>query len=442
IDDLPPAPVEVRLPSHPADGKNSVPGVKQSHAHIRLKAVNGLFRLPGLSPHEDITDLRIKPDLPFQLTRDYYSGLHSVSVSGAKNNQTIAFTYVVQQHSDKQSDKQSDKHHKSYNDNSPMKEWMHRPEIRCSNAIKTRIDTEFEQIHGLPEVLREDLIAIQQAESHQQRLEAIAVYCQQFTGKGKPEQCEHFFQYLLKNRQGNCTHRSAIFVALCRYYGIASRLVNSASHAFPEYSLDGGRSWQSRGDLGGVPTRLDILEPDAQPIQKATPQGSQSHTLPGLFDQHSERKRWGSKRKFRVTKKPGKTAGSSRALPTTDLNIASRIKKLCNEQGLTGLSKSDALLEQMVALLGNDRDLHESWCSGEWYLSRKKKMILEDTLYSGLHNSTGKIADGQIIKRLMDIKKLFMVGNKDINQWFYVLSANMFDADFSCPSTINFVREA
>ena len=430
IDDLPPAPVGVTLPNHPTGGKNIIPGANQSRAHIRLKAVNGLFRLPGLSPHEDIIDMRIKPGLSFHLTRDYYCGLHSVTVPDAKRNETIAFTYVVQQ--------QPDNHHPSSTDDRLVKDWTHRPETRCSKAIKTGIDALFGQMHEFPEGVRDDLLIIQKAETHEQRIEAIAHYCQKFTGKDKPGRSKHFFRYLLQNRQGNCAHRSAIFVTLCRYYGIASRLVSNAIHAFPEYSLDDGCSWQSR-QLGGALVQLEILEPDVQPTQKAAPRGSQSYTVPGLFDQATEQQK---RLKLSVTEKSVKTADSGCPLPASDLNITRKIKELCDQQGLTGLLKSDALLKQMVAQLGNDRKLREDWHNGERALSRQKNMILKDTLDSGLHNSIKETADGQIIKRLMDIKKLFMNGNCDINDWFSTLRNEMCKADFSRPSTINFVREA
>ncbi|WP_422489361.1 AAA family ATPase [Endozoicomonas sp. ALE010] len=384
INDLPPVPVKVTLPRHPASGKNMMTGVNQSQAHIRLKAVNGLFRLPGLSAHEDIIDMSLEPDLPFHLRRDDYSGLHSVVVPAAKRNETIAFTYVVQ--------RQSSKRHTSLTGKQLVKDWTDRPETCCSSTIKTSIDPLFEKIQGFPEGLRKDLVAIQQAESPRQRIEAIANYCQQFTGKAKPEQSKGFFQYLLQNRQGACVHRSVIFVTFCRYFGIASRLVSNTVHVFPEYSLDDGRSWQSRQDLGGAPTQLEILEPD-KPIQKATPKSSQ-------------------------------------------------IEELCDQEDLTGLLDSDALLKQMAAQLGNDI-VRKLFFEDEADLSGGgKREILADTLHSGLHNSIKDIADGQIIKRLMDIKKLFINGNSDINDWLSALDKALEGADFSKPSTIDFVREA
>ncbi|MBO9496439.1 AAA family ATPase [Thalassotalea sp. G20_0] len=436
IDDLPPEPVEVTLPNHPTGWENRIPAANQSRAHISLKAVNGLFRLPGLSPHEDIIGMVIQPGLPFRLTRDDYCGLHSVVVPAAKRNETIAFTYLVQQ--------QPDSSHPSFTGDHRVKDWTRRPETSCSAEIKTGIKDLFEHMHKVPEGLCKDLLAIQKAESPRQRIEAIAHYCQQFTGKGKPDPGTHFFSYLLHNRQGACAHRSAIFVALCRYYGIASRLVGNAIHTFPEYSLDDGGNWQSRLGLGGAPARLDVLEPDVQPTQKAAPQSSQSQTTPGLFDQATEQqKRRGSE--LIVTGKPGKTVDFVSPLPTIDLNIVGQIRALCR-QGLTGLLQGDALLEKMdrkISQLGNDKELLPDLRNGERCLYEEKETTLKAILLSSLRNESKKIADGQIINQLMDIKKLFMHCNFDINKWLEILSdAIRLNADFSEPSTINIVREA
>ena len=217
--------------------------------------------------------MRTEPELEFQLIRDRYTGLHTASVPGVRSNQAVTFVYVIETtEPGEQSSHLTDSHGQAA--------VAQRFDAHCSQAMKAGIDKLFADLEQLPEETREPLRAIQQAEQPAQRAEAIARYCQQFSGSARPAKSENFFEFLLRKRQGSCRHRTLVFVAFCRYYGIPSRVMKNELHSFVEYSLDGGGVWQTK-DLGGAPGEVNLKPADFQPSTQEHRSGSHAKQLTG-----------------------------------------------------------------------------------------------------------------------------------------------------------------
>ena len=203
-----------------------VPGSYQVEGKITLKPVNGLCSIPGLMPDEDIVEMHTVPSVKFRLKQDQYTGLHRVHVPAG--NRSITFTYTVQaRESGRQSPSQ------------PLQ-----PDAHCSMPMKQAIETLFAHMSEYPQHQRQQLLAIKEATTTEQRIDAITHYCQQFSGHAKPAARQPLFLYLLQQQQGSCRHRVVAFVGLCRYFAIPSRIIQNTSHSFVEVSLN--QTWYSR----------------------------------------------------------------------------------------------------------------------------------------------------------------------------------------------------
>ncbi|WP_448218333.1 AAA family ATPase [Endozoicomonas sp. 2B-B] len=208
-----------------------------------------LATLPSLTFNDYIVALRITPALPFKLVRDRYTGIHTLRIPEAKDNQRFDFAYVVE-------------HREPGRKTLPEEarpERLTSLDVRCSEGMKTVLNKLFKTIKKQPTEIQVPLQKIKDAEGTEQRIEAITEYCQQFSGKTTPASQKNFFKFLIKQRQGSCRHRTPVFVAFCRYFGIPSRIVDSRIHSFAEYSVDEGQTWVSM-DLGGAPVEKTEIE--------------------------------------------------------------------------------------------------------------------------------------------------------------------------------------
>ena len=243
VSDFPAMDVEVDMPA-------KVPGRQQVLGKFSLIPVDGLCQLPGLTPDEDIVEMHTVPPVQYRLSRDQYSGLHLVRVPAS--SERVTFTYMVQIREG------HDQHSRQ-----PLPLVVH-----CSRPMKLAIKTLFAHLDEYSQPQRDQLLAIAEAKTTEQRIDAITHYCQQFSGRAKPTSNQHLFLYLLQQQQGSCRHRTVVFVALCRYFGIPARIIINSCHVFAEFSLN--QTWQSR-DLGGAPGSEQIVVPDFSPsYERAT----------------------------------------------------------------------------------------------------------------------------------------------------------------------------
>ena len=240
IRDFPAMDVEVDMPA-------KVTGRQQVVGKIRLIPVDGLCLLPGLTPDEDIVEMHTVPSVQYRLSRDQYSGLHRVRVPAS--NQRVTFTYTVQA-----------REGHDHNPRQPL-------DVHCSQPMKLAIETLFAHMDEYSQHQRDQLLAITEATTTEQRIDAITHYCQQFSGRTKPTTGQHLFLFLLQQQQGSCRHRTVVFVALCRYFAIPARIICNSCHAFVEFSLN--QTWQSQ-DLGGSPGPAEIVVPDFSPAHERT----------------------------------------------------------------------------------------------------------------------------------------------------------------------------
>ena len=240
VKDFPAMDVEVDMPA-------KIPGRQQVVGKISLTPVDGLCLLPGLTPDEDIVEMHTVPPVQYRLSRDQYSGLHRVRVPAS--DQRVTFTYTVQA-----------REGHGRNPGQPL-------DVHCSQPMKLAIETLFDHMDEYSQHQRDQLLAITEATTTEQRIDAITHYCQQFSGRTKPTTGQHLFLYLLQQQQGSCRHRTVVFVALCRYFSIPARIICNSCHAFAEFSLN--QTWQSR-DLGGAPGPAQIVVPDFSPAHERT----------------------------------------------------------------------------------------------------------------------------------------------------------------------------
>ena len=221
--------------------------------------------LPSLNSGEAIRAMKLRPEKNFSLMRDRYTGLHMLHVPvTAPEGDLIEVHYIVEKPDTDESDyRRGRQDQKPFTTLEPV-----RPDATCSSEIRQAIDTLFSQecLQTLPEDQQEALNNIKQAPNQELLIRYITSYCLHFRGDSKPDNV-NLLGFLLKERQGACRHRTPVFVVLCRYYGIPARIVKNEAHVYPEYSLDGGATWQFE-DLGGAPGRIFEQKKDF-PIERS-----------------------------------------------------------------------------------------------------------------------------------------------------------------------------
>ena len=248
---------------------------------------NQWFYLPSLKSEERLVSLRLRSEKTYRILKDRYTGLHMIHVLDApsEEEERIVIDYILDW------DDTSKRESSSERQQALLPAKLHRPDATCPEAIRRWIDKLFspEVWNQLPDDQVSELENMHNPLPLKNQVSAITRYCQKFVGNASPED-QNLFYFLLKERQGSCRHRTPVFVALCRYHGIPARIIKSEPHVFPEYSLDGGQTWQSV-DLGGAPGDIHLSQ-IARP--KATEgnslhRGSQSMQALFACADHSQR---------------------------------------------------------------------------------------------------------------------------------------------------------
>ena len=117
----------------------------------------------------------------------------------------------------------------------------------CVSRARGEITRQVESLFQAKPELKQQLSAT----SPRKLANTLISYCRGFvddplTGQGPPGLLYH----LINEKKGTCRHRTWAFCALAEYFGLPARIASNLIHSWPEYSLDGGRSWQA-GNLGG-----------------------------------------------------------------------------------------------------------------------------------------------------------------------------------------------
>ena len=423
-----------------ADMAAKIPGSYQVEGKITLTPVNGLCSLPGLVPDEDIVEMHTVPSVKFRLKRDQYSGLHRVCVPAG--NRSITFTYTVQaRESGCQSPSQ------------PLQ-----PDAYCSMPMKQAIETLFAHMSEYPQHQRQQLLAIKEATTTEQRIDAISHYCQQFSGHAKPAARQPLLLYLLQQRQGSCRHRVVAFVGLCRYFAIPSRIIQNTSHAFVEVSLN--QTWHSR-DLGGAPCDSQIAAPQfstpnvpapltqqvaappfspRQPRENGQPNQTEltknEEILFSVFNQASSEEQMYLAKVIKVDTETLRQSVRKRT-PLTQANIrtATVISELWSKATLIGLSLGLTLLKVKGELDDNDRCLIGKMESNFYSICplvlALKKLISTD------------VDTARLIQLLADLYKTVIVnGSTHPIIWHNALVGALIYTDLTKPAAAALAREA
>ena len=239
--------------------KNETYGINTINA-----SMGQYYYLPGLEPDDKLVALGTDPQLPYSIVRDRYTGLHMISFGGNENsdrgkNVSVKIHYILETKPWVSPWAIPEKPRHRYTSPQPVTH----EDAFCPKAASRVIRNLLQpaSLNKLTQPVREGLQAIDQAVDDNQRITAITHFCRGFQGDKNPADDENFLAFLLTQRQGTCHHRSIAFVLLCRYYGISARLVLSQVHAFPEYSLDGRRSWQT-AELDGAPMNVTVTSGD------------------------------------------------------------------------------------------------------------------------------------------------------------------------------------
>ena len=409
-----------------------VPGRQQTEGRISLIPVDGVCLLPGLIPDEDIVEMHTTPPVEFRLSLDRYTGLYQVRLPAGNQSITIIFTVQARES-------------RRQNFSQPLQ-----PDIHCSQPMKSAIDTLFDHMDEYPQQQKEQLLAIKEAMTTEQRIEAIVHYCRAFSGHTKPAAHQPLFLYLLQQRQGSCRHRVLVFVGLCRYFGIPSRIIFSKHHAFVEFSLN--QSWQSR-DLGGAPGSVQLTLPQfstsgqraalTQPKAGQSLATNQPHRQSGLaaqasilfhvFNHASSEEQSLLARAMKVDTDTLRQHAQKGTPLAANLKIASVITYLWKDASLSGLSLGSALLNAKGVLDDDDKDL-----IGKPFQLEPRP--LTSTLIKLL--STDVDTD-RLIQLLTEIYTTVIVnGRVHPIIWQRALSEPLIFADYDKPATAILARKA
>ncbi|WP_448218335.1 AAA family ATPase [Endozoicomonas sp. 2B-B] len=417
-----------RLPGH---NQEVTLASNQTLATFKWSSKNGEFALPSLKPDEHIVALRIEGDMAFTLVRGGYTGLHTLYVPEARANQRIEVAYVVET---REPDKKSS-----------VKEALREPSTRfdthCSEGMKKVLHGVFTAIDQQPSEIREPLRKIANAHDTKQRIKAIKEYCKQFSGKARPEENENFFRFLVTQRQGRCSHRTAVFVALCRYFGIPCRYVRNYTHGFAEYSLNKGQTWESvsLGGANGVTTKITY---NFQPTRQVEDPGAVSRKIKGhlkalLKGADSAHQQALAKACVMSLGELKKNLDNLSAWPEANLSFSNIIRNLWERNDLTGFSMGVSLIE----LLGTDA---LSYFEKPWDLN-----VIDDGwyIYQSMSEAAKQILsnsdEDQVTEPLRSLhSKMIDQAGANPHQWHRSIVKILEDSDLTKPSVIHFAREA
>ncbi|WP_422138950.1 AAA family ATPase [Endozoicomonas sp. ALC020] len=421
INDKPTLGIETLIPARlPGHDQEVTLAEDQTLATLKRSSCNGQFDLPSLTPDDYIVALRIEPDLPFTLVRDRYTGLHSLTIPEASAWQSIQFFYVVEP---RKTSTKGTRPERSIDSDS-----------QCSEAMKNVLDELFTTTDQYPAEVEALLQTMKSTEDTRQRIKAITDYCQQFSGKARPESSDNFFQFLVTQRQGSCRHRVPVFIAFCRYFGIPCRQISNLVHSFAEYSVDRGQTWEPV-DLGGEPVQTTEITPDFQPTRKSGSSGTASKKIKDLLKGTDSAQQQALAKACGISfEELNKALEGNNALPDTNPGTFEMVKNLWKEKDLAGFSMGVSMLETKTLghlekqLIG---DVHDP----DGYTWKPMSEAVKQILSSSAAN--------QVIEPLKSLhSKMIIQCGADPCQWLSSMMDILKYSDLANPAVIHFAREA
>ncbi|WP_281645455.1 AAA family ATPase [Parendozoicomonas sp. Alg238-R29] len=330
--------------------------------------------LPSLTAGETIRAVKLIPGKNFSLMRDRYTGLHMIHVPDATPEENVAIHYVVETpNTEKNNHRCGGQHQTLFTTGEPI-----RPDATCPPEISKEIENLFSSkcLQTLPEDQQMLLSDIKEAHDPETRISHISMYCMCFCGESKTKDT-NLLRFLLQERQGACRHRTPIFVALCRYFGIPARIISSASHTYPEYSLDNGATWKSE-DLGGSPSKIIKHENNFPTGKKGISLAAGSQKLNDTLRGMNPQEMAAMAQALGITSEEVvSSAHSGLALPAsqTFLTRAEVIEKLWEQGSESGFSLGCRFLKDLDKL-----DFHERNLLG--CCTTKSKQLADAVIYA------------------------------------------------------------
>ncbi len=383
---------------------------RQTYGKVQLKYQSKTWLyLPSLKAHETIRAVNLVSGKDFTLLRDRYTGLHMIHLSNVQPGEIVDIDYIVETIEAPPEDDTFYRYQETWHALEAV-----RPDATCAPEIRQAI-TELlspQCLQTLPEGQQMTLDAIKQADSQMVRIEKIFAYCRQFSGESRPED-DNLLDFLLKNRQGACRHRTSVFVAFCRYYGIPARIVKSEVHTFPEYSLDNGATWVPV-DLGGAPGNLSELSwqfPAKRPgISLASGNPKFEQTMRAMDDKQSQ----AMAQVLGVSPDElARSVASGMALPTDkqDLTICDIVSNLWDQGSESGFALGCQLLKDQDALSYSEESM-----LGSWSLCTSK---LATVLHELLQHTESISVISKELRGLHD--KAVVKGTMQSSDWQYII---------------------
>ncbi|UYM18047.1 AAA family ATPase [Endozoicomonas euniceicola] len=395
----------------------------QSLGAVELRKAKEWQRLPGLHSNEKIPALRVTPAIPYRLRKDRLTGQHWICFPDAIDGQPFRVDYLVE------------------NREVPQPHSMLSP---CdTSAVSTRTDctipesmkselydffSNFET-SDIPPMQKKLIRRIKSARTQENRIAAITEYCSDFKGDSRPESDENLFGFLLRKRQGSCRHRAFVFVAICRYFGIPSRLVDSEIHVYSEYSLNGGVGWESM-DLGGAPAHVRQIGTKFQPSDKSKSGSSTETRRIAELLKGADPKQLQSLAKAcdLSLEELHKALEAGRALPET----CELVQKLWKQKDLTGLSLGGSLLEARTELSPEEKQLIGTVDKGKYEL-----------LFEAVKEILSNSDEDQVTVELRKLHSRMVIQGKESSlEWLSTIMNVLNGVELTRPSVIHFANEA
>ena len=396
----------------------------QSLGAVELRKTKEWQCLPGLHSNEKIPALRVTPATPYKLEKDRLTGQHWIWFPDASDGQPFRVDYLVENGEVFQPHSMS-----SPCDTSAV---SMRTDCTIPESMKSELDDFFSNLEtsGMWKTQKILIQRIKSATTQEDRIAAIREYCCDFKGDRRPARDENLFGFLLRERQGSCRHQAVVFVAICRYFGIPARIVKNEVHSYPEYSLNGGISWESMMDLGGAPAHVRQIGTEFQPSNEGR-SGSSTETrrIAELLKGADPKQLQSFAKACDLSlEELNKALEAGQALPET----CELVEKLWQQKDLPGLSLGGSLLEAKTELSSKEKDL-----IGDMDLPKYKP--LSQAVRKILSNSD----EDQVIGELRKLHSRMVIQGKESSlKWLSTIMDVLNGVDLTRPSVIHFAHEA
>ena len=405
-------------------------GSEQSLGAVTLRKTKEWQCLPGLHSNEKIPALRVTPATPYELRKDRLTGQHWIFFPDAIDGQPFRVDYLVE--------------------NREVSQPLSMPSPCDTSAVSTRTDctipesmkselydffSNFET-SDIPLIQKKLIRRIKSATTQEDRIAVITEYCRGFKGDSRLASDEDLFRFLLRKRQGSCRHNTPVFVAICRYFGIPARIVDSEIHSYPEYSLNGGIDWKSM-DLGGAPGHLRLIETEFQPSYKSRSGSStESRRIAELLKGADPKQLQSFAKACDLSlEELHKALEAGRVLPKT----SELVQKLWKQKDLTGLSLGVSLLEAKTELSFEGKKLIGDMDD----MSRRREIRQYKPLSEAVSNILSNSDEDQVIGELRKLhSRMVIQGGASSLEWLSTIMDVLNDVDLSRPSVIHFAHEA